>query len=126
MRNKRLDSHEMDDTMNKKSGLKGISGISNDMRILESKARSGNMRARLALDIFVYRIRKYIGAYVAIMSGVDALVFTGGIGENQRGVRENICRGIFAHLKKNPRILVIPTNEELMIARQTYRIIKGE
>jgi acetate kinase len=126
MRNKRLDSHEMDNILNKASGLKGVSGISNDMRVLESKARSGNMRARLALDIFIYRIRKYIGAYTAIMSGLDALVFTGGIGENQKAVREKICRGLFSHLKRQPKVLVIPTNEELMIARQTYRIIKGE
>jgi len=118
-----LNISSMDKILNKESGLKGISGLSNDMRILEQKARLGNMRARLAIDIFAYRIRKYIGAYTAVMSGCDILVFTAGIGENQKDVRKRICRGLFAHLKKAPKILVIPTDEELMIARQTYRLI---
>ena len=75
--------------------------------------------------MFVYRIRKYIGAYTVVMSGCDVLVFTAGIGQNQRGVREKICKGLFSYLKKSPRVLVIPTDEELMIARQTYRLIKN-
>ncbi|PIS33668.1 MAG: acetate kinase, partial [Candidatus Omnitrophica bacterium CG08_land_8_20_14_0_20_41_16] len=97
----------------------------NDMRTLEEKAKSGNKRAKLAIDIFIYRIRKYIGAYTAIMSGCDCLVFTAGIGENQKDVRLKITKNIFKHLKKAPKVLVIPTNEELMIARQTYQLIKG-
>jgi len=125
MHKKKLSIFQVDNILNKASGLKGISGISNDMRILESKARSGDKRAKLAIDIFIYRIKKYIGAYAAIMAGCDALVFTGGIGENQRRIREEICKGIFSHLKKKPKILVIPTDEELMIARQAYQIIKG-
>jgi acetate kinase len=125
MRKKRLDTHQMDMLLNKESGLKGISGISNDMRTLEAKSRAGNKRARLAVDIFIYRIRKYIGAYTAIMSGCDGLVFTAGIGENQKGIRQKITKDIFKHLKKAPKVLVIPTNEELMIARQAYHLIKG-
>jgi len=124
MRKEHLGIQSIDELLNKASGLKGISGISNDMRILTRKAMTGNKRAKLAIDIFIYRIKKYIGAYTAIMNGVDALVFTAGIGENQGGVRKKICEGIFAHLKKRPKILVIPTNEELMIARQTYKIAR--
>ena len=123
---KKLNIYEINDILNKRSGLKGISGISNDMRILLKKTLTGNKRARLAIDVFVYRIKKYIGAYTAIMGGCDALVFTAGIGENQKIIREKICQGIFGHLKKRPKILVIPTDEELMIARQTYRVIKGK
>jgi len=125
MHKKKLSIFQIDNILNKASGLKGISGISNDMRILESKAKSGNKRAKLAIDIFIYRIKKYIGAYAAIMAGCDCLVFTGGIGENQRRIREEICKGIFSHLKKKPKILVIPTDEELMIARQAYQVVKG-
>jgi len=126
MHKKRLDIFEIDSILNKASGLKGISGISNDMRILESKARLRNKRAKLAVDIFIYRIKKYIGAYTAIMAGCDALIFTGGIGENQTRIRNEILKGIFSHLKKKPKILVIPTDEELMIARQTYKLVKRD
>ena len=125
MKKRKLDIARMDILLNKESGLKGISGISNDMRTLEEKSKAGNMRARLALDIFVYRIRKYIGAYTGIMSGCDALVFTGGIGENQKDIRQRVTKNIFKHLRKKPKILVIPTNEELMIAKQTYQLING-
>lgn len=120
---KRIDTKEMDRVLNKESGLKGISGISNDMRMLEAKALLGNKRAKLAIDIFIYRIRKYIGAYLTVLNGLDALVFTAGIGENQVSVRNNICRDLFKCLTKKPKILVIPTNEELMIARQTYKLM---
>ncbi|MCX5711879.1 MAG: acetate kinase [Candidatus Omnitrophica bacterium] len=123
MRKEKLDSDTMDRILNKESGLKGISGISNDMRTLELKARQGNKRAKLAIEIFIYRIKKYIGAYVAAMNGCDAIVFTGGIGENQKSIRDSICRGISSIYRKKPRILVIKTNEELMIARQTYNLI---
>lgn len=125
MRKRKLGVDAMDLLLNKASGLKGISGISNDMRVLEEKARKGNKRAALALEIFVYRIRKYIGAYTAIMSGCDGLVFTGGIGENQKNIRLKITRNIFKHFGRKPKVLVIPTNEELMIAKQTYQLING-
>lgn len=123
MHRQHLDIHAMDELLNKESGLKGISGVSNDMRELEKSAYAGNKRAELAINIFIYRIKKYIGAYTAVMAGCDALVFTAGIGENQKRVRERICKDIFSHFKKRPKILVIPTNEELMIARQTYKLI---
>lgn len=126
MHKKRIDTKEMDRILNKESGLKGISGITNDARLLEEKANAGNRRAKLALNIFVYRIRKYIGAYLSVLCGLDALVFTAGIGENQPAIRDRICRGLFAYSKVKPKILVIPTNEELMIARQTFKLIKGE
>jgi len=124
MHKRRLDTKQMDYILNKESGLKGISGISNDMRLLEQKAAEGNRRAKLAVDIFVYRIRKYIGAYMAVLRGLDALIFTAGIGENQAGIREKVCRGLFDCLGKKPKILVIPTNEELMIAQQAYKLIR--
>jgi acetate kinase len=124
MRKRRFDTNAIEEVLNKASGLKGISGISNDMRVLEAKTKSGDTRAKLAIDIFVYRIKKYIGAYTAIMKGCDALVFTAGIGENQKRIRQRICQDLFLHLKKKPKILVIPTNEELMIARQTFELIK--
>jgi acetate kinase len=124
MRKRRFNAHTIEEILNKASGLKGISGISNDMRVLEAKTRSGDRRAKLAINIFVYRIKKYIGAYTAIMKGCDALVFTAGIGENQKRIRQIICQGLFLHLEKAPKILVIPTNEELMIARQTFELIK--
>jgi acetate kinase len=124
MRKEKLNIAQIDNILNKSSGLMGISGISNDMRILESRAKMQDKRAKLAIDIFVYRIKKYIGAYVAVMNGCDALVFTAGIGENQKRIRDMIYKGIFLHFKNTPKILVIPTNEELMIARQTYHLIK--
>ncbi len=124
MHQQQLTPGQMEKLLNKESGLKGISGISNDMRMLDAAARSGNKRARLALDIFIYRIKKYIGAYTAAMAGCDVLVFTAGIGENQKNIRDKVCVGIFAHLKIKPRVLVIPTNEELMIARKAMQLIK--
>lgn len=124
MRKKKFNILKIDDILNKASGLRGISGISNDMRILEEKSKMKDRRARLAINIFIYRIKKYIGAYTAIMAGCDALVFTAGIGEHQKRIRDRICRGIFSSLKIKPKILVIPTDEELMIARQTYQLIR--
>ncbi|MDP2940835.1 MAG: acetate kinase [Candidatus Omnitrophota bacterium] len=126
MRRKKIDIQAMDNLLNKSSGLQGISGISNDMRVLEAKAKSGDRRAKLAIEIFAYRIKKYIGAYIAVMAGCDALVFTAGIGENQAGVRRRITKGLFSHLRHRPKVMVIPTNEELMIARQAYLLTKGE
>ncbi|MBU1090599.1 MAG: acetate kinase [Candidatus Omnitrophica bacterium] len=124
MKKKKFNIQRIDDILNKRSGLKGISGISNDMRTLVRKERSGNKRAKLAIDMFTYRIKKYIGSYVHVMQGLDALVFTAGIGENQRIIRDRICDGLFSHFKNKPKILVIPTNEELLIARQAYQLIR--
>lgn len=124
MRKKGLDADRIDNILNKSSGLKGISGISNDMRALNKSIHSGNKRAKLAIDIFVYRIKKYIGAYTAVMRGCDAIVFTAGIGENQRGISDEVCKGILGLFKKKPKVLVVPTNEELNIARQAYSLIR--
>jgi len=124
MRKQRLNTEQMDELLNKASGLRGISGLSNDMRLLDEKASKGAARAKLAIDIFAYRIKKYIGAYIAAMSGCDVVVFTAGIGENQKSMRDMVTKGLFSHMKKPPKIMVIPTNEELMIARQTYKLIK--
>jgi acetate kinase len=125
MHKQRLGASELDSILNRSSGLKGISGASNDMRVLEQRVNSGDRRSRLAIDVFVYRVKKYIGAYAAVMSGCDALVFTAGIGENQKGIRDKVCRGLFSYLAKEPKILVIPTQEELMIARQAYHLVKA-
>ncbi|PLX15393.1 MAG: acetate kinase [Candidatus Muiribacterium halophilum] len=132
---------EINHMLNKKSGLLGLSGISNDLRDLEEKAANGNEKAKQALDVYAYKIRKYIGSYAANLVKVDILVFTGGIGENGIKMRERICHrlesiGIFMDYDKNSEvganpgiisqpyspvaILVIPTNEELQIALDTY------
>lgn len=132
--------------INKFSGMLGISGISSDMREIEEAAfRKKNARAKLALEMFTYRIRKYIGAYTAAMNGLDAIVFTGGIGENSVFIREQICSslsflGVNFDKKKNSavksresvitaedskvKVIVVPTNEELVIALDTVEIIK--
>ncbi|MBN2831127.1 MAG: acetate kinase [Candidatus Omnitrophica bacterium] len=125
MNKKKIGLKEADYLLNHESGLKGISGISNDMRVLEAKSRQGDKRAMLATDIFIYRIKKYIGAYISVLSGCDALIFTAGIGENQRGIRLKITKGIFSHLRKAPKVLVIPTDEELMIAIKAYQLVKN-
>jgi len=134
------------DYLNKVSGMLGISGISNDNRDLEIEAENGNERAQLALDIFAYKVTRYIGAFAAVMGGVDAIVFTGGIGENSPNQRERIMKGLdfmgaSIDIEKNKgrlkdkvndisvkdakvKTLVIPTNEELVIARDTKEIIE--
>ncbi|MGI6284865.1 acetate kinase [Neomoorella humiferrea] len=135
---------EVNEIMTKKGGLLGISGVSGDMRDLEAAAREGNQRAQLAIDIFCYQVKKYIGAFAAAMNGLHALIFTGGIGERSPIIRARICHdleffGIELDDVKNeylPRpdiisrdgaritILVIDTNEELMVARQVAELIQ--
>ena len=137
---------DVDDLINKKSGLLGITGIGNDMRDIEANAAAGHERAKLALEIFCYRGRKYIGAYAAAMGGLDSVVFTAGIGEHSPPIRAMMCRDMeflgieldpvkneecwgecdISTGKLNARILVIPTNEELAIARETARVVTGE
>jgi acetate kinase len=138
---------EVDALLNTKSGLLGISGRTNDMRELQKAIAAGDRRAQLAIDIFCYRARKYMGAYLAAMGGADAIVFTGGIGENSPDVRACICEGMeWAGLRldsarnqeavskevrislDDSRILAyaIPTDEELLIAHDTVRVIRGE
>jgi acetate kinase len=143
MDKEKLSPQEMNRLLNNKSGVKGISGISNDMRQIMEKAQEGNQRAQLALDIFVYRVVKYIGSYVAAMGGADAIIFTGGIGENATGIRAKILEPLAflgAELdqarnqsearekvitRDGSRIAawVVPTNEELMIANKTAAIV---
>ena len=145
MENEGLSAKDVDAVMNKKSGVFGVSGISSDFRDLSAAAAEGNERAKLALDMFYYSVKKLIGSYAAAMGGVDAVVFTAGIGENDTAARASIVDGLeFMGIKidaeKNKKrgeaidvtadgatvkTFVIPTNEELMIALDTKRLIKG-
>jgi acetate kinase len=145
MAREELSLHEANTLLNKHSGMQGISGVSSDMRDIIAESQKGNTIAQLALDIYCYRIRKYIGAYAAAMGGLDALVFTAGIGENSPVVRKKCCEnleflGIQIDDEKNEeairveteiqtddssvKVLCIPTNEELVIALDTKRIIE--
>lgn len=142
----KMSAEEVNDIMNKKSGVLGISGISSDFRDLEAAAKQGNARAQLALDMFSYSVKRYIASYAAAMGGIDAVVFTAGIGENTSCIRKASVEGLeFMGIKiddeKNKvrgqemdisaegakvRTLVIPTNEELMIALDTKRLVDGQ
>lgn len=116
---------QMDDILNKKSGLLGISEISNDMREMLAAAKEGNENAKLALEVFYYRIKKYIGTYIAVMNGIDAIVLTAGIGENNPWIKDRLEKDLSEILNKlNAKILVIPTKEEWMIAMETHELIK--
>lgn len=120
---KKMSAQEVDRVLNQESGLRGVSGISNDMRKINAAAEKGNARAKLAIEIFIYRVQKYISAYLGILGRAEAVVFTAGIGENQPWIIKRVCAGIFDNLKLKPKVMVIPADEELMIARQTYRIV---
>ena len=136
---------EMADYLNKKSGVVGITGISSDMRDIENAASEGNERAQLALKMYDYRIKKYIGAYAAALGGVDAIVFTAGVGENQTGTREKACEGleflginidvaknatirgeeaIISTPESKVKVVVVPTDEEIVIARDTKELVE--
>jgi acetate kinase len=142
-----LAEHQLTTLLNKHSGLYGISGVSNDMRELLAEEAKGHPRAKLAVDMFCYRLRKYIAAFAGAMGGVDAVIFTGGIGENAAPVRARSLAGLgFMGIAIDPaknaaavgveadisaadaavRTLVIPTNEELLIARDTVRVVEGK
>jgi acetate kinase len=143
-----LSTPEVEALLNSQSGLLGISGLTNDMRVLQDELNSPNdRRVRLAIQIFCYRVRKYIGAFLACRGGADAIIFTGGIGENSPEIRAQICEGLeWAGLRldrnRNPQAggfegqistndstlhaFVIPTDEELLIARDTVRCVLGE
>jgi acetate kinase len=124
MEKKGLNIKQMSDILNKKSGLLGLSGTSSDMRDILKEVKVGKTRARLAFEIFLYRIKKYIGAYAASMDGLDAVVLTAGIGENESSIKERLREDLKLFLAKfKARILVIPTNEELMIAHETAHVI---
>ncbi|MCQ9207227.1 MAG: acetate kinase [Omnitrophica bacterium] len=119
-----LSVNEMNEVMNNKSGLLGLSGVSNDMRDIARAAKKGNKRAHTAFKIFVYRIKKYIGAYAAVLGGLDGVVFTGGIGENMPEIKKTLAANLRPLLGNKVKFLTIPTNEELLIARDTYKLIK--
>ena len=140
-----LNATGISNLLNKKSGLAGISCISSDMREVASAAKEGNKRAQLALDMYFYRIKKYIGAYAAAMGGVDVILFTGGVGENQADCRETACagleymgvkidhdinnatrgeEGIISTAESKVKVVVIPTDEEMMIASDTMALLK--
>ncbi|MBM3784087.1 MAG: acetate kinase [Acidobacteria bacterium] len=144
-----LDAHQVESVLNKQSGLLGVSGLTHDMRELLAEIDDTNdRRANLAVDIFCYRVRKYIGAYLAAMGGADAVVFTGGIGQNSARIRAKVCEGLSwmglsLDAEKNENCIlgqegpvhtsgsrlkayVIPTDEELLIARDTVRCVQGE
>ncbi len=112
------------DVLNKKSGLLGVSGISNDMRDILKAIGEGDERAKLAYEIFAYRIKKYIGAYAAVLGKVDAVVFTAGIGENVPKLKDDIKNQLRPLLGSGTEFLTISTNEELLIAKDTYRIVQ--
>ena len=138
-----LDIAGIMNVLNKKSGVEGVSGVSSDFRDLEAAAKAGNKRAELAIDVFAYRVAKYVGAYTAAMNGVDNIVFTAGIGENCALVRTKVCsylgylgitideeangkRGeeiIISTPDSKVKVLVVPTNEELAIARETVALV---
>jgi len=125
MEQENITTKEVDNILNKKSGLLGVSGIGNDMRQLNEEIAKGNERAKLAIDMFFYRIKKYIGAYMGIMNGLDAIVFTAGIGENNPWLIERVKKEMSELISKfKVEILVIPTKEEWMIAMETNEIIK--
>jgi acetate kinase len=142
----RYSAGQLENMLNQQSGLYGISGDSNDMRDLLQRRESGDRRARLAVDMFCYRIQKYLGAYTAALDGVHAIIFTGGIGENAFQIREEVCDGLrfigirldsgknraavgiegeISSPESTIKVWVIPTNEELMIARDTVRCIEA-
>ena len=118
-----LDADGVTELLNKQSGLLGVSGVSNDMRDILKAIDEGNARARLAYDIFVYRIKKYIGSYAAVLGKVDAVIFTAGIGENVHRIKDSIRDDLKPLLGDGTRFLTVGTNEELLIAKDTGKIV---
>lgn len=146
MENANLSAKEVDNIMNKKSGLLAIGG-SNDMRIIEQKMDAGDENAKLAFDMFVLKVKKFIGAYIAILGKIDSIIFTAGIGENDARIREAVCEGLeifdikidkiknkeskdeprrISQIDSKVRIAIVPTDEELAIAQDALRIIKNK
>ena len=144
MEKDRINTKGVSNLINKRSGVLGVSGISSDMRDIDAAIAQGNERAKLALDMYIYRIIKYIGAYTAVLDGVDVIVFTGGVGENQQSLRQRVCdhlsylgvkidaevnaasRGeekLISTPDSKVKIVVIPTDEEMMIAKDTEDIV---
>ncbi|WP_420885205.1 acetate/propionate family kinase, partial [Candidatus Symbiothrix dinenymphae] len=143
MEKEHLDAQGISRLINKQSGVDGLSGVSSDMREIETAVKAGNERAIMALKVYEYRIKKYIGAYAAALGGVDIIVFTGGVGENQTGLRASVCKnldymGIQIDPERNKvrseeiiistdsakvKVVVIPTDEEWMIAQDTAELV---
>lgn len=140
-----LDAKGISDLVNKKSGVNGVSGVSSDMRDIDAAIRKGNDRARLALEMYIHRIVKYVGAYAAVLNGVDIIVFAGGVGENQSATRRDVCanltylgveiddkvnntthgdEAIISTESSKVKVVVVPTDEELMIALDTKEIVE--
>lgn len=146
MEKENLNTSEITDLLNKKSGVLGVSGVSSDMRELEAAVAAGNPMAILAEKMYFYRVKKYVGAYAAALGGVDIIVFTGGVGENQMNSRSDVCAGLeFLGVKVDPaknnirgveavvstddsrvKVVVVPTDEELMIASDTMNILSAK
>ena len=147
MNKEELTLSEVNSMLNKHSGMLAISGISSDMREVTEAMEEGDRNAKLAFDMYTYRVRKYIGAYAAAMNGIDVLLFTAGVGENSSALRKAVCDGITflgieldeeknAKRSKDARVistdasrvkvLVVPTNEELLIARDTYTLVQAQ
>ncbi|MCD6318873.1 acetate kinase [Candidatus Aerophobetes bacterium] len=146
MEKEKIGPKQMNNILNRQSGIMGISGVSNDIRDVKKEAQKGNEKAKIALEIFTYRIKKYIGAYSAVLGGIDVLVFTGGIGENATDIRGMICEGleflgiqldkrknnkntqneirIISKKDSSVKVLVVPTDEEKIIAQETWRIVQ--
>ena len=140
-----LSIDEMLNVLNKKSGVEGLSGVSSDFRDLENAAAEGNEKASLSREKFAYEVKKYVAAYAAAMGGVDAIIFTAGVGENDKAIRAMVCKGleymgvklddeansvrgketVISTADSKVKVLLIPTNEELMIAMDTASIVKG-
>jgi acetate kinase len=144
MRQLGLSESDLDRVLNKESGLLGLSGVGNDMRDVQAAAAGGDERCKLAIDLYAYRLKKYVGAYAAAMGGVDVLVFTAGIGENSPEIRAAVCEGLgFLGIELDKvansgargmecdigapdasvRVLVVPTDEERLIADETVTIV---
>jgi acetate kinase len=144
MEKENMTSEQLNNVLNKKCGVFGISGVSSDFRDLEQAAEQGNRRAALAIEVFAYKVKKFIGSYTAVMNGLDALVFTAGLGENSVSMRQKICQGlsylgieldselnnvrgkerVVSPPESKVKVLVIPTNEELAIARETKNLVE--
>ena len=144
MKKENIDPQTMEDILNKKSGLASISGMAPDFRVIEDESNNGTERARIAIEQFNYSIAGFIAKYAVAMKGIDYIIFTGGIGENQINIRKGICEklefmGVKLDLDANNmrgeekvistpdskvKVYVIPTNEELMIAKETMRLVK--
>lgn len=145
-KNFHLSAEEIDKIINRKSGLLGLSGVSSDFREVEKAAKEGNKKAQTAIDVYCYRVKKYIGSYLAALGGANILVFTGGVGENSIRVREQVCRdmewtgisvsetlneemngkeAIISESGSKVKVVIVPTNEELLIARQSAKLAES-